>query len=161
MGVLQGPIHVRDRLSCDIFDCPQTTIGDAEMDPDRPIAQDKLIHELIRGINTEYSVAAAAGRWPVHVAANDGEIFVFTAGLLQSAVSPGIATLHLLKNGVDITTAPIPLDSTILPYNKVAGGITPLQYVSGDVFEIQVVITAGGSPPQGLFANVVFREKAG
>ena len=84
------------------------------------------------------------------------------AGVVVQAAGAATVTVDLRKNGTTILSGVITLNNTHVAYAEVAGTISSARYVTGDVFEIVLTATAGGGTlPQGVYVNTIFREGSG
>ena len=143
---------------------PDGSFGDAQISTANPITAPKLQHQYDVIYSQLNGVAAASERKVVHVARSAGSVAAFEAGPVTIAAGAATVTLDLRKNGTSILTGVITLTSAHAAYNKVAGALNPasVAYALGDVFEVVTVATAGGGTlPQGVFADAVFREGSG
>ena len=95
------------------------------------------------------------------MAKSAGVVDSFRAGSIAAAVGDSTVSVELKKNGTSVLAAAIALDNANTAYVPEAGSVNTPAYVAGDVFTVQVSISAGtGTLPQGVFASAVFQEAA-
>lgn len=141
---------------------PDGSFGDSQIGSTNPIDATKLKHQHVKVHAQPYGTAAASERKVVHVARSAGSVAAIEVGVVVAAVGAATVTLDVRKNGTSVLTSPVSLTSSQAAYSKVNGAISVAAYSSGDVFEIVLTATAGGGTlPQGVFCDAVFREGAG
>lgn len=125
----------------------------------------KLKHQYAPVFSQVHGSAATSERRVIHVARSAGEVTAAEAGHVVAGAGGATVTVDVRKNGTSILTGATPISLTVAgaAYSKTTGSLNSslTAYVAGDVFEIVLVATAGGGTlPQGVFADVVFREGA-
>lgn len=141
---------------------PDSSFGDSQIGATNPILATKLKHQHNPVYAQAHGSAAATERKVVHVARAAGEVVAIDAGIVVAAMGGATVTIDLKKNGTTVLSAVITIDNAKVAYAKEAGAISSASYSAGDVFELVVTATAGGGTlPQGLFVEPVFREGAG
>lgn len=141
---------------------PANSFGDAQIGTINPIQAIKLKHQYVPVYAQPHGVAAVTERKVVHVARSAGDVQAIEAGIVVAAAGAATVTVDLRKNGTTILSSVITLDNANVAYAEEAGTISSAPYVAGDVFELVVVATAGGGTlPQGLYVDTVFREGSG
>lgn len=141
---------------------PDSSFGDAQIGTANPINATKLKHQYVPTVSQVHGTAAATERRVVHVARAAGEVAAIEAGITVAAVGAATVTVDLKKNGTTVLTSVITIDNGDSAYAEVTGSISSAAYVAGDVFELVITATAGGGTlPQGLYVDTVFREGPG
>lgn len=141
---------------------PNNSFGDSQIGSSNPILATKLKHQYVPTYGQPHGTAAITERKTVHVARSAGDVVAIEAGPVVAAVGVATVTFDLRKNGTTVLTGVITITNAHAAYAKVAGAISSAPYVAGDVFELVVTATAGGGTlPQGVFCDVVFREGSG
>jgi hypothetical protein len=157
-----GDVQIRGNLRCTTINLPALSVGDGNVNGSDPITAPKLQHQYTRTVAQLNGTAATAERRVLHVAYGaTGTVVAFRAGLTVAAVGDATVTVDLYKNGVSILSATISLTSATAVNAKVAGALSGTSYVTGDVFEAVIAVSAGtGTLPQGVFTDLVVREDA-
>jgi hypothetical protein len=142
---------------------PDASFGDAQMSAANPVTAPKLKHQYTPTHGQPHGVAAVTERKVIHVARAAGDVVACEAGVVVAGSGGGMSvTVDLRKNGTTVLTAVITLNAASTAYANTDGAISVGPYVAGDVFEIVITATAGGGTlPQGVFVDAVFREGAG
>lgn len=141
---------------------PANAVGNTQVSAASPLTVDKSVQQ----INCVYAqkhgavVADDTGTF-IHGALAAGVVHSIQAWVRVIPVGAATVTVDLKKNGTTVLTAVITLDSGNVAYTVEIGAITTTAYVAGDFFEVVIDATAGGGTlPQGLGVEVVFRETA-
>ncbi len=141
---------------------PAGSWGDTQMGTASPVQCTKLQHQYAPAYAQAHGVAAVTERKVHHVARSAGSVAAIEAGIVVAAAGAATVTVDLKKNGVSVLTSVVTINNTHAAYAKVVGAISSAAYVAGDVFELIVTATAGGGTlPQGLFVDAVYREGPG
>lgn len=141
---------------------PAGSWGDPQIGTLNPIDVPKLKHQYDQVYGQLHGVAAVSERKVIHVARAAGVAQAIEAGVVVAALGGATVTIDLRKNGTTILSSVITINNTHAAYQKVAGVISTSAYVLGDVFELVTVATVGGGTlPQALFVDSIFREGAG
>lgn len=150
---VKGTIHASD------IDYPDASIGNADIEASAGIDTSKLDHVM----DAHYSLSgtAASVTHVLYEARAAGTITSFRAGSVAAAVGAATVTADLKKNGTTCLSAVITLDSGNSAYVAEAATLSVTSYVSGDVFTLVTVATAGGGTiPTGFYAHARFDEAA-
>jgi hypothetical protein len=164
-SVVDGDLIIRGTLTpSGGINLPDNTVGDADVDSSRPISEAKLQkrhHRTYANGSRGASPTADAGK-VIHVASGPGTVVDVAAGITVAGAAwagGGQATVDVKKNGTSILSGVVTLNGSSVALAVTTATIATTTYVAGDVFEVVVAYTAGtGTPAQGLFARVVFRE---
>lgn len=164
-SINDGDLIVRGTLTpAGGINLPANAVGDATVDSARPISESKVQkrhHKTYANGPRGTAVASDAGK-PIHVASGPGTVLDVSAGVLVAGVTwagGGQALVDVKKNGTSILSGTITINGSTTAMTLTTGSIASATYVPGDVFEVVVTFTAGtGTPAQGLFVRVVFRE---
>lgn len=141
---------------------PAGSWGDTQMGTANPVDPTKLKHQYAPAYGQPHGIAAVTERRVIHVARSAGTVQAAEAGHVVAGVTGATLTVDLKKNGTTVLSAVISLVVDAAAYTRVTGSISSAAYVAGDVFELVITATAGGGTlPQGVFADVVFREGSG
>lgn len=141
---------------------PAGSWGNTQMSATDPIDQTKLKQQYAPAHGQPHGTAAVSERKVIHVARSAGNVQAVEAGHVVAGVTGATLTVDLKKNGTTVLSAVISLVVDAAAYTRVTGAISSAAYVAGDVFELVITATAGGGTlPQGVFADVVFREGSG
>ena len=91
-----------------------------------------------------------------------GTIVNFRAGVVVANVGAATISIRLKKNGTNIDTAALVLDSGNAAFAlEAAAGFTSTSLVANDVLEVDITAAAGGGTlGQGLFCELTAREDA-
>lgn len=147
----QGPVSV-----------PPSSFGDTEFNNANPLTAAKQQHQYRPRLSQAHGTNASNERRVVHVAKANGSVVDFVAGVTVAAVGDSEVSVDLLKNGTSILDDPVEVtagDEDDVMTGTIASG--QANYVTGDVFEIRIISTAGtGTPPQGAYGQPTFREAA-
>jgi hypothetical protein len=159
----EGDLIVTGNLMAGTMDLPANSVGDDQVRATQPITCAKLNHQYQPLYSQPRASTVVTGREVIHVANAVGEIISVQA-LLTDLALVGAATIvvKVYKNGVDITGTPATLTNADALYTGVQDAtLSSVDYVAGDVFEVDVVATAGGGTVgKGLVVRIVFREAA-
>lgn len=155
-------LQVLDRLVAKTFKCADSQITNDQINQAAPIKNDKYLREFKLEQAQDYATTVASKRTVVHGAKGLGVILLVRATLAALACS-GAATItvDLLKNGSSIL-------SSVLTFNSTTGTtlrafldatISVTSYAADDVFEFNVVATAGGGTiGKGLYCEAILQE---
>lgn len=160
MGVLNENIHVGGQLSCETFTPPAACVVNASVSSTANIGAEKLINRFRRGHAQVHGSAGTTQRIPIHIAKNAGTISGARAAMSVKPVGAATHSIQLKKNGSDILSAAIVMDSGNTNYVlEETPGYTSTSYAAGDFFEADITATAGGGTlGQGLMFDVQFDE---
>jgi hypothetical protein len=154
-----GDIVVTGTLLAGSFVAPANSVGNSAIRTGDPIGAEKLTQQFPIKLTQVYGAAATAERRVVHVARKAGTILDFYAGVSVAALGDSTVTIKVKKNGADILTGDVVLDSTNLAFASEAQTFSDDDYATGDVLEVAVTVAAGtGTLPQGLFVQMNVRE---
>lgn len=162
VNTIDGDVVVRGNLRTTTINLPATCVGDSNVNGSAPITAAKLQHQYEKTFAQVNGSAATAERRVLHVAYGaTGTIIAFRVGAVTAATGDSTATVDLRKNGTTILSAAVVIDNTKAAFAKTLAALATTGYVTGDVFEVVVTISAGtGTLPQGLFADFVATEDA-
>ena len=124
------------------------------------IAANKLLHRYNKSYAQVRGTAATSERRVIHEVWDTETIVNLTAGVTVACGGAATITIQLKKNGGNILTSAITIDSTTATYNPIApAGFTSTALTTHDVLEIDVTATAGGGTlGQGLYVQLVTEE---
>ncbi len=160
-NIIPGNLIVQGTLTCNGANLPASCVSDKQVVGG--ISASKIQHQHQRIYSQVNGSAATNERRAIHAAYGATGTAIQARAKLLVAHSGGgtpTVTVDILKNGTTILSAPISIvtaDGT----NWKTGAITVSSYVAGDVFEVNVVATAGGGTlGQGLVVEFDVREDA-
>ena len=164
---IDGNLTVSGHLTAGSFTPTTGSVGDTEASSARPFGVDKQVHQHVAGIGDPRATAVATttGRF-LYRAGAAGTLVDFTAGVVVAGVAwvgGGKADVHLLKNGVYVLSAVVTIDGTTLALSdgEISAGIDDDEYVAGDVFEVEITVTAGtGTLAKGFYCSMTVNEAA-
>jgi hypothetical protein len=162
-NVLVGGVIVKDGpliLSNAAIALPTNSVGDSQVSAASPLAVDKTIHQINAVYKQAHGAVVADDTGSlIHIAGGTGTIVGINAAVRVIPIGAATVTVDLKKNGTTVLNAVITLDSGNVAYTAEVGSILTAGYVAGDFFEVVVDATVGGGTlPQGLGVEVVFRE---
>lgn len=140
---------------------PAAQFGNSAIEPAAGIAASKLDHQRSRGFAITSATTVATTRQVLFIAREAGTLRDFAATLVDACAGAATVVVDLLKNGTTVLTATADLDSGDADYDVVAATIDAAaeDFVAGDVFEVDVVATAGGGTlGKGLAVEARFDE---
>ncbi len=152
---------VPGQLVCGVFFPPDGCITNAAVALATPIDAEKI--EQQKTISRDlcaHGVDFAAVRKHLHtVQGATGTLLKFQAGNSTAAGATTTVTIQLKKNGSNILSAAITLDSTNTAFTGLesAAGFSSAALVAGDVLEVDATIS-GTNEPQGVFVTLVLNE---
>ncbi len=150
-------------VSCRTLAIPSSTVVDDDVSASAAIQASKMAHQHQQMYTQLHGTAATTAREVIHIAkGSTGSIVNFRAGVVVACVGAATISIRLKKNGSNIDTAALVLDSTNAAFAiEAAAGFSSSSYVTGDVFEVDITATAGGGTlGQGLFCELTVREDA-
>lgn len=152
---VEGDARIRGAVIADQINPTTGTVGDNEVKGSDPITGDKLYHRYHMLHTQKHGTATAAERRVVHVAKEAGNIGDVRAGVVVACTGDSTISIAIKKNGTNILNAPIVLDNSNTAFSKEQGTFSVDTYVSGDVLEVDVTVSAGtGTLGQGLFVDM-------
>jgi hypothetical protein len=157
---LDGNVHVAGNLTANSLSLPANAVTDVSVLG--PIGADKLEHQhQITAVLSNHGVDAATTRRALHkLFGATGEMVAFRAWASTPAGATTTLSIHLKRNGSNITSAPIVLDNGQAAFAAVdAPGFTSTALVAGDVLEVDATLT-GTNEPQGVSVQLIVREDA-
>lgn len=162
LSVHNGDLNVTGTLRVGALSLPATCVVDANVSGSSPLTAGKTRHRHAVTEAQAHGTASVARRSAVRVAHAAGEVVAVRAGVSVACVGDSTISVDVTKNGTTILSAPVGIDSGDLAFALVAGVVSDAPYVAGDVFEVQVTVSAGtGTLGQGVFCDLVFDELAG
>lgn len=158
-SVVESDLIVRGTLRPTGFSAPADCIGDTNFNGSDPLStgnQDHLHTKEFAQVGTSASETKV-----IHYARAAGSVTGFRAGSVVANIGAATVTVDLKKNGTTVLSAVITLDNANAAYTAEAGTISSASYVSGDVFTVVTVATAGGGTlATGVYAAADFDEAA-
>jgi hypothetical protein len=164
---IDGDLHVSGVFRPGAIVFPTTSIGDSEMTATRPIGVTKQVHQYntCLGDARTTTIATTTGRF-IYRAKEAGTVVEFAAGIIVDPITwagGGQAVVDLNKNGISATSSTITIDGTTV--GGIAGeqfaGFSSPSYTAGDVFEVEITVTAGtGTLPKGFYCSLTVNEAA-
>lgn len=152
-----------NRLSCNIFNPPDESIGSDAISSSDPLVEGKTYHRQV-AIHSQSSLTAAVDETKVfYKAYRAGTITQVQVGVTDQAVGDSTVGVDVHKNGVSILSADITLTNADTDYSEQTAGLlggVPVAFVAGDVFEAVIDATVGtGTLPKGVHIAMVVVEK--
>lgn len=139
---------------------PASSVGDNNVSAGSPLAVDKTTHQINKTYTQKHGTAVASDPGSViHIAGSAGVVQSVKVSVRTIPIGAATVTVDVKKNGTTILTGVVTIDNANVAYTAETGAITTTAYVNGDFFEVVLVATAGGGTlPQGIGVEVVFRE---
>ena len=138
---------------------PATCVGDANIDPVSPLGTSKSRRRISKTYRQANGSANVAEQSVVHVVYGAvGAIIAIRGGIRTACIAPSKTTVDVKKNGVSILTAAFDITSASAAFALVAASIASAGLVTGDVLEVVVTLTGGGTQGQGLFVDILVDE---
>jgi len=165
MGVLNQlttDLYINGAFSCKSLTPPAASIPNSAIPAAAGISASKLQQQLAKDYGQPNGTTPVTERKVIHV------VYGATCTILSlkvgtKTVLTGLATItvDILKNGTSILTGVVTINNTQTAYQLVSGALATTPGVQGDVYEINVVATAGGGGlGGGIFASLVLNEDA-
>jgi hypothetical protein len=163
MSQLVVPIDVliQGGLAAQSIALPSASVGDTQVVAAAKVQASKLQQQFQPQIADNYATTTASFRRVIHrVRGATGTLQAFRAGNTTICVGAATISIQLKKNGANILSSALVLDSTNTNYvAEAAAGFTSASVVTGDLLEIDVTATAGGGTlGSGFFAALEIRE---
>ncbi len=154
---VNSDLFVNGNLSAASFTPPAASIQDRNItgSAGNYVNATKLSQQIHGVFKQSSIVVAATDRQVIHLVAGlTANVQDFRVGLRVAAAGAATVTVDLWKNGSSILTSPITLNSSSVVGTLYSpGGYTSTTSAVGDVFEVNVVATAGGGTlPMGVHA---------
>ena len=162
-STLDSDLYVNGSLTARSVVLPESSVTNASVQAAAGINASKLEHQHQPAlVLSDHATDVAAVRKVIHrVKGATADIVDFRIGCTVAATSTGTATFQLKKNGSNILSAAITLDSGTAAFGTVAAaGYTSTELVAGDVLEVEVLTATGSTLPKGVFAALTVREDA-
>ncbi len=139
---------------------PAGSVGDTQVTATSPLGVDKTTHQINKTYSQAHGAVVADDTGSlIHIAGNTGVVQSVKVAVRVIPIGAATVTVDLKKNGTTVLTGVVTIDNANVAYTAEGGVITTPGYVAGDFFEVVVDATAGGGTlPQGLGVEVVFRE---
>lgn len=160
-NVFAGSVHVNGPLTVGSGGLIPSSgcISDSHVAGGANIDADKLQAKLRKGYAQESDTTAASEKRVIHVATAAGSLIAFEAGCVIANIGAATVTFDLRKNGTTVLSVTAVVSSAHAARQLVAGTISVIPYVDGDVFEVYITATAGGGTlGKGAFCQAVFDE---
>lgn len=160
---LEGSLNLKGDLimsSGGLITLPLGSVGDASVSASSPLGVDKTTHQINHIYTQKHGTAVASDPGSViHIAGASGVVQSVKVAVRTIPIGAATVTVDIKKNGTSIMTGVVTIDNANVAYTAETGAITTTAYVVGDFFEAVLVATAGGGTlPQGIGVEVVFRE---
>ena len=155
-----GDLYVNGALGAKSLTPPASCIGDAAIVAGAGIQATKCQQQYDKTYAQTFAVTAVSERKVAHVVFGaTAKLVALKAGLTVANIGAATITIDLLKNGVSVLSAVITLNSSTTTFSLTNATITGTTAVQGDVFEFNVVATAGGGTiGKGVFASLIIDE---
>lgn len=162
MTTIDGDVQINGALIVtDDFAAPDGSIGDADIEAAAEIDQTKQAHRLNITYSQQVGVNGASDARVLYrcYPAGGATILKFGAGCTTLAGAATTMTIDLRKNGTTVLTATFALDNTNTIYvQEDAPGFTSTALAQGDILTAHLTL-AGANPPQGVWVNLIVKEK--
>lgn len=161
LNTIAGDTYVAGNLSATSMQISGNSVGNASVIAGAAIDCTKLQQQVHATYAQARGSAAATARAVIHCCRGAGSIESLRVGVTQAAVGAATVDTHLKKNGSNVTSAAVQIDSGDAAFAEVTGSFSDDDYVDGDVYEVDITATAGGGTlPQGLYVSLVLRGSA-
>jgi hypothetical protein len=140
---------------------PASTLANESWNPSSPLAATNQQHQYAEVHGQAHGSSASAERRVLFIAHAAGTLVAFKVTQVVAATGDSTATVNLLKNGTTVLSASVVINNSRAAFAVQTATIAAAAYAAGDVFEIQITVSAGsGTLPQGVSALAVLREAA-
>lgn len=157
-SVVNGSFHFAGHLSASSMTIPDNSIGDSSIRTGEAIGSEKLEHQIYRELAlSNHATTPSVERRFLHCAYAAGEIVSFSIGCTVAPTGADTVTVQLKKNGTNLLTGNVVLDSGNANFIPEDGTPTTPTYSAGDVFEIDVSAVSG-TTAKGLFVRLIVKE---
>lgn len=160
-NMIRGDVVISGNLKISSIDLPNNTVGNENIDVNRPISTTKLEHRQHHIVKQGAETTAANEKAVLHISYGSGAIIEVFAGCCVAAIGDSTVTIVLKKNGNSILSGTMQITSTLVAFDNIAGLITSGQdvYSPFDVFTVEFTVSAGtGTLPKGVFFVFVSNE---
>lgn len=158
---IESNLHINGSLTAQSLIPSAGSVSDAQVAASAAIAVSKQQQQTRAAIGDTFATTTAtARRFLYRVTGATGIIDSFKAGNTTINIGAATISIQLKKNGANILSAAIVLDTANVNYvAEAASGFTSTALVVGDVLEVDITATAGGGTlGLGFFAQIVLRE---
>lgn len=156
-----APILFREQVSfAKAPSLPAGSISKTDIVASADVEASKLEHQYAATVSQKLGTDAATEAAVAHVVyGTSGSLLAFEAGAVTPAGATTTVTVDLKKNGTTVLSGVITLNNTQAAYQLVSGTISGATLAADDVLTVHFTLS-GANEPQGVFARLVWTEKA-